>query len=366
MKRRVALAHQSVVWGDAIGNDIVGMYRLLEALGFEPVIVGEVHRHQFADLATIAAKDAELSSCSLLIYHHSQFWATGETLLEGVECPVIFRYHNITPPHFFAPYSARYASLCEDGRRLTRQLAGFGGAHLWLADSKFNASDLVANGVDSGNIVVSPPFNRIHNMLRLPRLACYDGKVIDILFVGRLAPNKGHRHLLRVVHALTGELGYCARLRIVGAIDPELDGYHRDLRTMIAELQLEPCVELLPHCSERELETLFQTAHFFACFSEHEGFCVPIIEAQAIGLPVVGAATTAVGETAGLNQLMNVLPLGSSDYSFYARLIVEAFENANLRATVANIGERNVRERFSEEPIENGFTDAVFRTLGLL
>ena len=41
------------------------------------------------------------------------------------------------------------------------------------------------------------------------------------------------------------------------------------------------------------------TASVFLCVSDHEGFCVPLVEAMAFRVPIVAWGTTAVGETAG-------------------------------------------------------------------
>src|SRR4051812_8427641 len=111
---RVAIAHQSVVSGDAIGNDIAGMYGLLIRLGFDPVVVCETADPTLG-LVSKPLHDFIPDSIDLLIYHHSQYWAEGEALLGRVNCPVLFRYHNITPARFFAPYAPRYAALCAEG-----------------------------------------------------------------------------------------------------------------------------------------------------------------------------------------------------------------------------------------------------------
>ena len=150
--------------------------------------------------------------------------------------------------------------------------------------------------------------------------------------MGRLAPNKGHSHLLRVVHFFRSQTGKNLRLRIVGAIDPELGAYHRDLLEDIVRLNLQEYVELIPHSTDAELLALFRSAHVYLCFSEHEGFCVPIVEAQSMGLPIAGSGATAVGETAGPEQFIANAPASPEDYSFYAALVDRIVCDSELRS----------------------------------
>ncbi len=357
------ICHESVVAGDAIGRDIVGMYRFLERIGYQPTIVANALRQVGENLRSLQIGDPDLAKAAVLVYHHSQNWVAGDEILAQTQCPVLFRYHNITPARFFAPYSARYADVCARGRVQTERFRSSTRRHLWLADSEFNKGDLVESGVDAETIRVVPPFNLLGKMLLGEREVDYSAEIINLLFVGRLAPNKGHIQLLRVVHALRPVLRHRVRLRIVGANDPELRLYVDEIVAEIDRLGLHQQVELRSHCSDQEWLELFRGAHLYLNFSEHEGFCLPIVECQAIGLPVVGAAATAVAETAGAEQLFAAPPEGGEDYVFYADLIERVLEDAPLRNQIIAAGERNVRERFLDEPIENAFAAGLYELL---
>jgi glycosyltransferase involved in cell wall biosynthesis len=359
---KVALCHQTVTWGDAIGHDIARMYGLLERLGGEPVIVCESHRRQSGELKSIRPEELDCASLSLLIYHHSQYWAAGESLVHKTSCPVIFRYHNITPAHFFAPYSARHSSVCVEGRKLTQRFLAIDRKHIWLADSIYNRDELEQSGAHPSRLFVAPPFNRSQALLGLEHCADYSAETVNWLLVGRLAPNKGHVQLLRVAQAFRSRARK-VHVTLVGASDPEVDGYYNVIRTERSRLGLEGCIELRSHCSDAELIDLFRRSHIYVCFSEHEGFCVPIVEAQAIGLPVIGSAATAMGETAGPDQLLSDPPRAEEDYAFYAALAEQVIDDGKLREQIVRDGERNVRERFTDEPIENAFVGAVHNLL---
>jgi glycosyltransferase involved in cell wall biosynthesis len=146
---------------------------------------------------------------------------------------------------------------------------------------------------------------------------------------------------------------------MVGVMDSELERYRREIVAMIASLGLQKHVQIWEQCSDDEALRLFQRSHVYLTCSEHEGFCVPVIEAQAIGLPVVAANVCAVGETAGTEQLLPPPPTNKIDYSFYAGLINELIRNQDLRDQVVSAGYKNARERFTNEPLENIFVGAI-------
>ena len=53
-------------------------------------------------------------------------------------------------------------------------------------------------------------------------------------------------------------------------------------------------VHLVGHVSNEELTAYYELADVFVCASEHEGFCVPLVESFHMGVPVLAYAATAV------------------------------------------------------------------------
>src|ERR1700756_2415142 len=94
---KVGICHPSFVWGDAIGHDSVGMYRLLKTFGMDPTLVCAAHVNLPPDVCVTPFDQLDKGTLGALIYHHSQHWAGGEQLLAEAECPLLLRYHNITP-----------------------------------------------------------------------------------------------------------------------------------------------------------------------------------------------------------------------------------------------------------------------------
>jgi glycosyltransferase involved in cell wall biosynthesis len=359
---KVAICHQIFAGGDAIGNDMAGMYWLLERLGVQPTIVCEFSS-QADEFRVSQPSQAEWPSFELIIYHHSVYWDFGEKLIREANRPVVFKYHNITPPHFFEPYSGRYVEVCRLGRAQTARLVAEK-SRVWLADSSYNRDELIACGADPTKVFVVPPFNRIGVLLQTRSVANYEATPAEILFLGRFAPNKGHHHLLKIAEAFVSEIDAGLLIRMVGVMNSELERYRREIVAMIASLGLQKHVQIWEHCSDVEALRLFQRSHVYLTCSEHEGFCVPVIEAQAIGLPLVAANVCAVGETAGDKQLLPPPPTNKIDYSFYAGLINELIRDKDLRGQVVSAGYKNAMDRFTNEPLENIFVEAINDLIG--
>ncbi len=354
---KVAICHHTFAAGDAVGNDMAGMYRLFERLGVQPTIVCE-WSSQADGFCLSRPSQAEWDSFELIIYHHSVYWELGEKLVQNAGRPVVFKYHNVTPPHYFEPYSGRYVELCRLGREQTIRLVAEK-SRVWLADSSYNRDELIACGADSAKVFVVPPFNRIGVLLQTRSVANYEATPAEILFLGRFAPNKGHDHLLKIAKAFVSEIDAGVLIRMVGPIDLEFGRYRHEILAMIGRLGLQKHVQIWEHCSDDEALRLFQRSHVYLTCSEHEGFCVPVIEAQAIGVPLLAANVCAVGETAGDGQLLPPLPASKIDYSFYAGLISELIRNTNLRDRVVCTGYKNARDRFTNETVENIFVGAI-------
>ncbi len=226
-------------------------------------------------------------------------------------------------------------------------------------DSAHNRNELIAEGADPAHVGIMPPFTRAEALLREPGQRANGSGRVELLFVGRFAPNQGHKHLVRILKAFSREHSDNVLLRIVGNIDPALDGYYREVVKEIMESGLQDQVEIWPHCSDPDLKSIFLASHIYLCCSEHEGFCVPIVESQALGLAVVGASESAVRETAGESQLVADPPRSEIDYSFYAAMIARVMSDSSLHKQVISAGYENVRTRFLDEIVENVFVGAI-------
>jgi glycosyltransferase involved in cell wall biosynthesis len=218
---KIGIAHRNIVSRDAVGNDILGMREVLNESGFAVQLIGEY----FDDETRRRAETVLLGDCAAgadlgaLIYHHSIFWPGGEALLRRSAVPCLLKYHNVTPSRFFAAYSTHLAAQCAEGRAQTPRLASLCGARgAFAAASSYSAAELTEAGA-TGPVAIAPPF------IRIDRVTCREPPPrppYRVLFVGRVAPNKGHLQLLTVISAYVALFGPDVELKVAGPCEPDL------------------------------------------------------------------------------------------------------------------------------------------------
>jgi glycosyltransferase involved in cell wall biosynthesis len=206
---------------------------------------------------------------------------------------MVLIYHNITPPEFFVDVNKELVRLCFRGRRelgLYRSRCD-----LALGDSEYNRDELDALGFSpTGVLPVVPGFE--HLAVADYRTAGeFDDDWVNVLFVGRVIPNKRFEDVIRAFQAYKTFFNPRSRLLLVGS-HAGFERYVMMLRSLIARLDARD-VHLVGHVSNEELAAYYEIADVFVSASEHEGFCVPLIESFHMGVPVIAYAATAVPST---------------------------------------------------------------------
>jgi glycosyltransferase involved in cell wall biosynthesis len=211
----------------------------------------------------------------------------------------VLQYHNITPAHFFADYSPGLFRLAALGRRELQSLAGR--VDLALGDSEFNRQELAALGftrtgvlpiaVNTERITAAPPRPALETILG-------DG-LMNILFVGRIVPNKKIEDHIRLAEVYKRYVDSFYRFIFVGRYDG-VPAYYAQVRALIAELKMLPDrFWFTGPVPDEDLGAFYRWADAYVSLSEHEGFCVPLVEAMAADVPVLAYAAGAVPETLG-------------------------------------------------------------------
>ena len=281
---------------DAVGVHTLATRRVLRDAGMGGQIWA-VHRD--TSLALLARRYDRYPglgrSQQVLLYQASTGSEGVADFLCGRREPLAVYYHNITPPELLEPFDRDAAARARLAREELQRLALRAG--LWLANSQFSADELDALGVR--DVRVLPPLTDRRpaapdaGYLRELR----SGKRgIDLLFVGRVVPHKGHQHLIEVT-ALLDASGFRPRLFLVGSAGPP--AYMAKLHRLAAHLGIEAGVHFTGTVGWARLEAHYRAADVLVCFSQHEGFCIPILEAMRCGVPVVAVETAAVAETLG-------------------------------------------------------------------
>jgi glycosyltransferase involved in cell wall biosynthesis len=327
--KRVDQVVQTLTYGDAISDYARTMRAHLERSGFNSVIFSRYIHPRVAADATVVTAHA-LTSADAIIYHHSIGFNEIDAVLTA-KAPKALIYHNITPPEFFRDYDAAFANHLESGRSQLGQLAN--AFETCGADSEFNAQELRALGFRNVQVVPVPVNLRRFDVTQA---SISRAKGTQWLFVGRVSPNKGIRQLIEAFEAFAG-IEPSARLTVVGSYNPA-DRYYQELTKLVASRNLEVHVTFAGVVDEATLTAHYRNADLYVCLSEHEGFCVPLVEAMFFNLPIVARSGTAVAETLGSS---GILVDASADAFEIAALAREIVTNAELRGRI--VESQNVR-----------------------
>jgi L-malate glycosyltransferase len=207
----------------------------------------------------------------------------------------VISYHNVTPSRYFKRWDAGTARLLDIGRRYLRDLRDR--VVFALADSEFNASDLRDAGysdVRVGGLVLD--IDR-HLTATEPGALPDVGDGPLILSVGQLYPHKRPDLLLAAFHTLITDFQHDAHLVLAGAA--RLPAFERALCSYVGRLGLGDAVTMTREIPDAELVAWFRRADLFVTVSEHEGFCVPLVEAMYFDVPILARNCAAIPETVG-------------------------------------------------------------------
>lgn len=349
---RIAVLVPALGERDAIGTDAVEMSAALGRLGHEARLFAAMTTGCVPTVAPLDAIEAFLDSpASVLIYHFAFGWPPGIDILSRVRCRRVVRYHNVTPPEFFSDWSDEYEQVCRAGRDEIRKLAALG-CELYLGDSPFNIDDFLAVGVPRERTTVLPPFNRLERLIATPAdLELLDKLRDDAatwLAVGRLAPNKGHLELLDAFSTYLDRCEPDARLLIVGAQDARLLRYNEAIHDKVTTLRLEAHVQFLRGIDDSTLKAAYLSADALISLSRHEGFCVPLAEAMALGTPVIALDRGAQAWTLDGSGL----DWDTADPTIVAASMERLRSDPILRAELRERGFERVAHAFASDRLE--------------
>jgi glycosyltransferase involved in cell wall biosynthesis len=256
-------------------------------------------------------------------------------------------YHNITPARFFAPYDAGLFRLAALGRKELRTLVGR--VDLALGDSDFNRQELEEMGFAPTAVMpIAVNTERITRAPRRPALEKILGDgLINILFVGRIVPNKRIEDHIRLAEMYKRYVDSYYRFIFVGRYDG-LPRYYAQVRALIAEFQMLPDrFWFTGPVPDEDLAAFYRWADVYVSLSEHEGFCVPLVEAMAADVPVLAYAAGAVPETLGGAGVL----FAPKDLEFAAEMIGTLVYDRAVRDSVIQ-GQRRRLADFSPDRIQ--------------
>ena len=270
--KKIAICNTSYEFGDAVSNDMLGMYNVLVEKGYgvrlfalEPS-PSDPPVHSIDTLPEFV-HDRE----DLCIYHYATGWEHGLSILSRLKCRKIIKYHNVTPPEFFEGINADYVQVCTLGRKLLTKLPEMG-IDLYLADSEYNNQELIGAGAKPSKCEIVPPFHHVDRLKRLDAdlawLDRFNDESVNILMVGRIAPNKGYDRLIDSFACYAREYNPGSRLLVVGGNDPKLESYKACLEDQIVRNGLKDSVFFTGKVSDAVLKAIYLVADIF-CHYKH-------------------------------------------------------------------------------------------------
>jgi len=335
---RLEAAHQlapTIAYGDAVGNDCFELQRLYWSRGVRSDLFAAEAKPEVRQFVQ-PWRDLEKASVegTSLQVHISM---GNDALWDIAKLPhrktVI--YHNITPAHFFAGLNDHARRYSEIGRE---QLAEFAKvSELGIADSEYNRKELLRVGfaktavvpiiVDWSAFDVEPDPAVMREL---------SDERTDILAVGQILPQKAV-HKVVEAFAKYRESDRTARLWLVGS-HAMSEAYLGQVREAIKANGLERAVTLTGSVPMAALVAYYRGATALVTLSEHEGFCVPLLEAMRSGLPIVASDAGAIPDTLGDAGIL----LSDTSPDTVAAALERAVRDAALRKDLIARGQRHL------------------------
>jgi glycosyltransferase involved in cell wall biosynthesis len=336
-KQAVHQVLPNLAYGDAISNQALFIRNTLRAEGYSSNIYVRYVDPRVAHECLVFAP-GKIDDSSGIVYHHS----IGTELTPHVIAhpgPKFLIYHNITPAEFFEPYWPDFARILRAGRDELQELA----RHFpnSAGDSSFNADELRHCDFHDHKVLPIAVDPAKWEIPANPELMeqLQDGRT-NVLFVGRIAPNKKQDDLVRSFRLYLAA-DPSARLILAGPLD-QANPYTAHLRQMIESSGLTESVILPGSIDDALLAACYRCAHLFWSMSEHEGFGVPLVEAMWFDVPVLARKSTAVPETLGDAGLMFNGKDGLEELTILAGMLVT---DSELRQTIIR-AQRKQRIKF--------------------
>lgn len=288
----------------AVGGHMLELQRLArEVLGVEAELFAEFVHPSWEGRArrhTDYGRRVPAGAGDVLVYH----MAIGSVVADFVRSraePLVVDHHNITPPELYERWEPAAAYGCAWGRSQLPELAGR--SVLGVADSEYNEDELRRAGyaaTATAPILLDPAVFEHGgggaDAGALDRM--WSTKVgADWLFVGRVSPNKCQHDVVKAFAAYARLYDPAARLHLVGGSSSST--YWAALEKYVAALGLADRVRLTGSVPSGDLLAHYEVADILVCLSEHEGFCIPLLEAMAHRVPIVAFASSAVPGTLG-------------------------------------------------------------------
>ncbi|NBU99194.1 MAG: glycosyltransferase family 1 protein [Spirochaetia bacterium] len=255
-------------------------------------------------------------------------------------------YHNVTPSEYIEPYDLTLSYYLKKGREELKEIKD--NFSINLAVSKFNKKELDSLGISNVDVIpISLDLSNYSKQI-IKKNDCF-----TILFVGRIAPNKKQCDLIKICSILNN-YKFPFKLILAGKTAPELGTYKQELDNLIKYFNLNDKIQFLEFIDQNKLSEMYSSADLFLCMSEHEGFCVPLVEAMYYNIPIIAYNSSAIAETLGSGGFL----VNEKRFDYISELIYKLYKSLELSDKMKKSSEK----RF----VEINSTDSFQKLLSLI
>jgi len=337
--------------GDAISNEALVMRDIFRSWGYQSDIFSEPKRilPELRKQARDAAAYASVSKPDDIVLLHLSIGSPVNAVFSTLPCRKAILYHNATPSHYLDFINKNIAYNLAAALNQIRSLANT--AEINMADSKFNADDLIRLGY--AEVKVLPlilDFDALRSAPDRKVLKKFgDGKT-NVLFVGRCVPNKKIEDVLKAFFYFQKFVEPNSRFIHVGSF-AGTERYYFLLLAQTREIGLQ-CANFVGAVPQAQLNAIYRCADIFLCMSEHEGFCIPLIESMVYDVPVVAFAAAAVPETMGGAGVL----FQRKQFEMIAEIMGRLTHDTRLRAAVLK-GQQERLTRYTSRDLKSELKD---------
>lgn len=324
-------------YGDAISGEVLALQRCLQELGVDSEIFA-INIHPKYKGRARDYRELERDFDGKVVLHYSLGSPLNDLYRSLTSAIRVLVYHNITPPEWFDGVNPRVvrdikagladlSTLCKESDHL-------------LSDSHFNADELLALGFQSDvlELPIDPARWTEESNSGIASLLKND-PVLHLLHVGRVAKNKKIEDVIKAFYFLHHHLEPRSKLWLVG-IDTDTEIYSFALKRMVYQLKLDKAVTFTGGMSDSEVRAFYENASVYLTLSEHEGFCLPVVEAMHFGLPVIAFAQGALPATVGRGGII----VNEKNPAGIAELALKVYRDPALRSELKERGRARVEE----------------------
>ncbi len=331
-------------YGDGVSNDVIDKSLLIKELGYTTSIYSKYCDDRLADTRK-DIKELQTNTDDIIIHHYSGYSNIVDKI-RTCNCKKIFVYHNITPPEFLGGEAKK---SCENGLKQLNNIKRF--YDYFVGDSDYNVSCLkdmnICRNADVLPIMVDFGDKKI--------ISNKKNNITNFLFVGRIAQNKKIEDIIDLFDYYYNNIDCNSKLFFVGN-----DQYFNDYTTMLLDhvktLSSSNNIVFTGKVSDKLLEKHYQESDVFVCMSEHEGFCIPVLEGMFFQIPVFAYDAGAISFTMGDSGIL----IKSKQYDEISKLIYLILSNKNLKDKILESQNTNLL-RFSKNRVKGKLYELIVK-----